>query len=939
MSATVAKVMIFSWLLPFGGQDDGLPESDTIKSLENKEIEIPADSQLDADSQAALAQYRLYLDLPDGEPKSRKEALRRLGDLSLRAGEDADAEGIDRNGAEGLHRDAINYYETLLATSAQYEKADHVLYQLARAYESAGETDAALSALDRLVREYPDSRHNDEAQFRRGEMLFMRKQFAQAGMAYKSVIDAGNKSAFYEQSLYKYGWSEFKQGEFDAGIDSFLALLDLRLATVAQTVPGADVQQRVDTMSRPERELVDDTLRVLSLTFSYLDGAASIDHYLGKAGSPDTAYLLYTSLGNLYIEQERYLDAAGAFDAFVAREPFHHNAPQLSMRVIQAFKAGDFPTRVMEAKQQFVQAYGLDSNYWSFHDPRSRPDVIKPLKGSLSDLAQFEHAEAQKTGEREAYARAANWYRRYLDYFPDDPDSAQRSFLLGELLMESKSYAEANQYYLLAAYNYPEYAQASEAAYAGLLASRAQLSTLDGQARDAWQERELRESVKFARTFPGHAQAGAVLASAAESYYAANRQEEAVLVAGELLVSQPQLEDKLRRVAWTVVAHGQFDLQHFDRAERAYLELRRLGPGSGLSGQELDERIAAAIYRQAEASAAAGDADKAVSDFMRVSAVTPKASIRATATYDAASLLIKQSRWDDSIPVLNAFLKDFPGDKFANEATQKLAVAYRESGKSAQAAQQYMLVAKQDGVSADIQREALWTAASLYEESGKVNDARSSWTSYIALFPQPVPEAIEVRQRLVELAKQSSDSTDVRKWQQAIVDADAAAGSQRNERTKTLAAEAMLELAEPRRAAFNSVRLRAPLDQSLKLKKSLMEEALAAYNRAAGYGMAAVTTAATYRIAEIYQQLSSDLLDSERPAGLSSDELEQYGLLLEEQAFPFEEKAIELYEVNASRAVIGVYDEWVAASFEQLAILMPARYAKFEKVENYVADL
>ena len=30
------------------------------------------------------------------------------------------------------------------------------------------------------------------------------------------------------------------------------------------------------------------------------------------------------------------------------------------------------------------------------------------------------------------------------------------------------------------------------------------------------------------------------------------------------------------------------------------------------------------------------------------------------------------------------------------------------------------------------------------------------------------------------------------------------------------------------------------------------------YNRAAGYGMAEVTTVATYRIAEIYQQLSSD---------------------------------------------------------------------------------
>jgi hypothetical protein len=96
---------------------------------------------------------------------------------------------------------------------------------------------------------------------------------------------------------------------------------------------------------------------------------------------------------------------------------------------------------------------------------------------------------------------------------------------------------------------------------------------------------------------------------------------------------------------------------------------------------------------------------------------------------------------------------------------------------------------------------------------------------------------------------------------------------------------------------------------------------------------------ATFRIAELYQLLSADLMGSERPAGLSEEELEQYDILLEEQAFPFEEQAIELFEVNAARAAAGVYDDWIAASFAQLAILMPARYAKFEKAESYVANL
>ncbi|MDH4031250.1 MAG: hypothetical protein OEU49_10405, partial [Chromatiales bacterium] len=60
------------------------------------------------------------------------------------------------------------------------------------------------------------------------------------------------------------------------------------------------------------------------------------------------------------------------------------------------------------------------------------------------------------------------------------------------------------------------------------------------------------------------------------------------------------------------------------------------------------------------------------------------------------------------------------------------------------------------------------------------------------------------------------------------------------------------------------------------------------------------------------------------------DTLEQYEILLEEQAFPFEEKAIEIHESNAARAREGLYNEWVVMSFEALADLMPARYARNE---------
>jgi hypothetical protein len=72
---------------------------------------------------------------------------------------------------------------------------------------------------------------------------------------------------------------------------------------------------------------------------------------------------------------------------------------------------------------------------------------------------------------------------------------------------------------------------------------------------------------------------------------------------------------------------------------------------------------------------------------------------------------------------------------------------------------------------------------------------------------------------------------------------------------------------------------------------------------------------------------------------LDAEALEQYDVLLEEQAYPFEEKAIELHQANTKRASEGIYDESVQKSFAVLAKLMPARYAKGEIGEDYVPTL
>ena len=167
-----------------------------------------------------------------------------------------------------------------------------------------------------------------------------------------------------------------------------------------------------------------------------------------------------------------------------------------------------------------------------------------------------------------------------------------------------------------------------------------------------------------------------------------------------------------------------------------------------------------------------------------------------------------------------------------------------------------------------------------------------------------------------------------------LVAADAAGGAARTPRTKALAAQATLTLAEPTLEAYRKVPLVEPLARQLKLKKAKMEDVLRAYNAAADYGVAEAGTAATFPTAALYQDFGKAMLASQRPKGLKKAELEQYNVMLEEQAFPFEEKAIELHEGNARRAADGVYDDWVKKSFDALAQMKPGRWSRAERVDT-----
>jgi TolA-binding protein len=827
----------------------------------------------------------------------------------------------------------------LLESYPSYKQSDAVLYQLARAYESNGQSEEALSALDRLVARYPSSRLIDEAQFRRGEILFSAKRYQDAERAYADVIRRGTTSTFYEQSLYKDGWALFKLGRNDESLNAFARLLDRKLVDTKDPHKVIDMQ----SLSRPERELLEDTFRVASITFASEEGTQAIDSFIASRGNPPYSYLMYSALGDLYISKERYQDAAQTYEAFVKRDPIDANAPLLQVRAIEAYRKGGFSSLVLTGKQNFVERYGFGGPFWVGRERAQFPAVVAELKTNVKELARHYHSEAQKSKKQSDYMMAARWYRHYLDWFPNEPESADTNFLLAEALYESRQYKEATGEYERTAYAYPFNARSAEAAYAALLAyDQYEKTLLDPSQlleKAAWHTKGVESGLKFATTYTSHKEAPQVLTRTARELFEIKDYDRAVDTAQRVLALQPPVDAAKQRTALTVIAHARFDQAQYAEAEAAYLRLRAVVPPDDKEQKEINEKLAAAVYKQAEAKQAAGNSLGAVDDFLRVAAVAPTASIRKNAEYDAAAALVTMKEWPRAIEVLENFRRNNPQDPLVVDATRNLAVAYVETGQGARAAAELERIADTATETPELRREALWRSAETYQKVGDTAGATRTYRKFVERYPTPLDPSIEARQRLADIATAANDYTERDRWLHDLVNADLAAGAARTERSKYLAAGATLKFAEPAGNAFHGVRLTEPLKKSLPLKKDAMERALDAYGRAAQYGVAEVTTAATYSMAELYRVLARDLMESERPKSLGAEELEQYDILLEEQAFPFEEKAIEIHEANISRARDGVYDEWVQKSFDALAKLKPARYAKAEIGAEYVREM
>lgn len=901
----------------------------------NSDFDQSQKSSINTSNDTIRKAYADYLQNSAKNDKSRLTAINRLAELEFELGnrviqEKNSLEGDSPTLIDSAYNARLNTTIELITTSLhEYPNAggnDKLLYNLANAYDQQEQIEKSLSALKTIANKYPTSKYYLESQFRVAEYFFSKGEHVSAEDAYTSVITSPKNERLIEKAFFKRGWSRLKLEYYSEAIDDFMS---------AVAYHGFS---DVTDLSSADKDLFNEYFRAIGLSFSYLQNPDEITKYFEKKKSFSYIYDIYVSISDIYLKQKRFSDSARVLAHFSEHHPSSPYVPDSQARLIDSWRQSGFTQKTYDAINLFYTAYQPESSYWSQQNSNSelQKRITRLLKEYIQLMMANYHNKYQESNDSQDFFAAEKWYKRYLNHYEQYSNKDNVHYLYAELLSDHGNHKESLYHYEKAAYNDGIILNKKSAYNTILLTSLLHKNSTSDQDKSLYLDKNIQYTRAYVKLYPNDEQTSMAIAHSAELAFKAKRYTDAIELT-ELIgdsVGATQL-DEIK----TIRAHAYFENGQFSNAESDYKSILKSSSLPLSSRYQIQNRLALSIYKQGQSEITNKNPEQAIYHLSRISNVAPQSNIAPVAMNEAIELAITDEKWNSAIINIKEFQNRFPEHELSHEINIKLSLVYLKSGQELSAAKEYEKIAKTDSNTA-IKMAAQWKAAELYEANKKIELAINAYEKFARQYQQPYAQNFEAMHKIVTLYTAENDAVSVGAWQNIILNAEKTIPrDEKTNRIKYITSFAALNLAIREFNTYKAISLSLPLKESLNLKKESMLKAVNLFGQASVYGLAETSTQAKHNIGLIYQLFKNALMNSERPTNLVGDELEQYNILLEDQAFPFEEKSIEFFETNMKHIGDGIYDDWVHRSHDQLKTLFPARYSREAKEGAYVTTL
>lgn len=689
-------------------------------------------------------------------------------------------------------------YEDILKQYPSYERLDEVIYRLGRGLIEAGKGAKAVTLLERLVQNYPNSQYKPEAHLALGEFYFDKNIFTLAATNYNEVI-AYEDYAFREYARYKMGWVHYNQQEWRKSIETFKAVVenpDSKLGFQGQAINDLVVAfAQVDDGWKEAREY-----------FLKYDKER-------KANDKEFAYKQMGRMAGYLEQQGQDDDAVSIYEWFLKERPNHKRVPSWMESIIIAKKKDVNNLEETEASMNRFIAYLAPSGTWAQKNKDEEGAINNAellTEASLSYLSNLYHVRAQKMGDEGKkeqavgdYKKAAGYYEQFIKRFPNKPASFDMNFLLGEIYLfdlnrledaasqyqkvvnlykedkipegvpekdakervKDAAYATVNAYNELVKTNCQDsilvrMAEAAENSKSGVYKTKSKMDLQNDQPNPRVKMEEVckfelgfvQASDQWSEMYPKEDVTPTVDYVSAEVYKARGHYDKSIPRYESIIINAPK-KHRYRSFAGASLLDANYRLKKWDEVEKwaRYLLDNKIFDVTPKEG--LQQTIAFAINSRAVELKDAGNTDKAATELLRLADEFPDSELAPGAVFNAAAIYESGDQINKAIDTYERVVKMRPkGKEAAEKQNEKAAEALFVMGAIFESRADFDRAASYfERLAEDKYRDRPQSADAVYN-AGVLREAMEQWG-----------KAIEVYEKYVDLYGKGTVEADVAK--------------------------------------------------------------------------------------------------------------------------------------------------------------------------------
>lgn len=922
------------------------------------------ESPLAADILLRLAQ--LYFEKENDEYLVREEEYDKLVERLMAEGRDVKLPPAPRRN----YSKSVEMYRKIVNQYPDYDLADGAVYLLAYCLSEQGDEEEAKKMYEHLIEKYSKSAYVPEAHVRLGEYYFFKSQYEKAIEEYNYVLDYP-VSAFYDKALYKLGWSNYLLSRYDEAINFFTQVIDFYEEGRGQrALKGEDLKAESMTYMAI----------CFAEKHPYGGGDTEAVEFFRKLGERTWERDVLVRIGDVYLERASFSGARDAYVAALNRYPTDPDNPAVWMKVVECYeKEGDYDLAIAE-REKFADKFGPGTSWWEANrgDADAINSATEMVANALYAAATFHHELAQREQnsyqQKELYARAAKDYEKFLQYFPDHTNSYNARFQVAE------SYYFANDYQN-AAKHYEEVIKDEKGKYFqdsayGLVISYDKLieqkGGLPGKGEALYipkQKSEMPHEAQkliwasnfFVQHFPNDPKNPAIMSKAGEVYLRYGYLEEARKTFDELMIKYPATEDAkvaANRIIESYKAEGREDMVAV--YGRKILELGTIAQTKEEKAK-LESIIQGAVFLEARKLQETGDYSNAINKYLEAARKYPQQEHAPKALHNAAVLAENQLKdFYRANEIYLELIQRYPNSENARVDLFHAAYNYERLAEFELASKTYLDYYRAYPNTEQAQN-ALFNAAFLSEMLGQTSRSVELYKEYVDKYKnQPDAPLVEAKRckmlgklqmydayskcldnyisvfrgrgeaiwaylELGNVAEKLGKSQDAEKrfaQAQAIYNASKKQGINMSVEEVRAAAEAMFKLADYKYRQYEAIKFTLPqarMKKQIEDKARLWKELSMTYEDIVKTGDIEWGVAALYKLGQINKHFAEALFNAPIPEGMTQEEIDAYKFVLEEQAFPIEDRAVKAFQACVAKATEKrIWNEWVELAYKAL---------------------